>query len=90
MKNLYKGKSVASIEMITLEAVGEMIAQNRSKIRRKILYSNVGEQQELLLREKMEELRLLKDGLFGAPYSEVLKIQQNINQDIDDFIARVL
>lgn len=89
--NLYQGMSIASQEMITLEATTEILHNCHGKVISTLAYNdNLTEEQILKLRTKLAELTSLRKSLNSTPYIDVIKIKDSIRKETDNFIESVL
>lgn len=86
MTNLYEGKSVASMEMMTIEVACELI--NQQKIR--IMLADVDKKHQALINNKLDELDEMDNKLYATEFAEILRIKQHLAKDIDDFLASLV
>lgn len=82
MTNLYEGKSVASMEMMTIEVACELI--NQQKIR--IMLADVDKKHQALINDKLDELDEMDNKLYATEFAEILRIKQHLATDIDEFL----
>ena len=85
MKNLYKGKSVASMELMTLEVVDELI--NTQRIR--LIVADIDEKHRHLVDVKINELYEMDRDLYATEFKEILRIKDSLKKEIDDFLESV-
>lgn len=85
MKNLYVGKSVASVEMMNLEVVNELI--NSQKMR--VLFAGIDKKHQQLVDNKLDELDELSKNLYTTDFQTVIQIKQSLKKELDDFLENI-
>lgn len=82
MTNLYEGKSVASMEMMTMEMACELI--ERQKI--KVLCADIDQKHEVLREQKFHELDEFAKNLDQMTLSEMMQINRDLAKEINEFL----